>query len=399
MIRSQEILILGGGLAGLSFAVALSSANKDLQITLLEAQIFRSGTPNYLDTRASALNLHSVDLLKAWGVWQEIENLAGPIIDIHVSHRGHFGSSLMSASDIDELVLGYVIENHLLGRALLDRAERFGVEIRAPVACKSLIKDGVRPAVQTSDGDIMKADLVLLAAGIERDWFASLGIEVNELEAGTCALAFNVIFPGQQHGRAFERFTSNGPLALLPLSSDSQSHQRFNVVWSVVANDIDDLVNLSDEDFIEQFQQEFGWRLGRVNSIGRRSQWPLVSRRASEQYRLGYLLVGNAAHTLHPVAGQGLNLSLREAAMLAQCIEENISRGAPLGSLPSLSSYLRATTEEQHLIAGSTDLLSKLFNHRGVLLDVPRDVSLAMLDFLPVLRHMIANFGAGRRSG
>lgn len=398
MTDSTQVLILGGGLAGLSFAIALATEAPDLKVTLLEAQPFRSGSPNPLDTRASALNLHSAEQLRQWALWSEVSQSVGAIEEIHVSHRGHFGSTLMTTADLGVPALGYVVENHILGAALLARAEQLGVTIRSPLKCKALQSDGSQPGVVTEDDEVLSADLVLLAAGAAPEWFDGLGITVAERPTYNHAIVFNASFQGVQAGRAFERFTSHGPLAVLPLPSISRAEQRYNVVWSVPDNEAPALGALQDEPFIEAFQAAFGWRLGAVAAVGQRSQWPLVRLMASEQYRAGYLLVGNAAHTLHPVAGQGLNLSLREAGLLAAALGSALRSGAPIGQLNHLSTYLAQVTEEQHFVTHSTDLLATLFNRRGPLLDAPRNLSLALLDLLPAARASVASIGTGRRS-
>ena len=398
MSDEQQVLILGGGLAGLSFAIALATEAPTLDITLLEAHPFRSGTPNPMDTRGSALNLHSVELLKRWRLWSALAPHMGAIGDIHVSHRGHFGSALMTAEELDVPALGYVVENHELGRVLLACAEQLNVTIRAPVRCIALEGGAEKPCVQTDDGERLTADLVLLAAGVSEAWCEGLGIAVEERPTGNHALVFNASFPGVQQGRAFERFTPHGPLAVLPLPSLTRSEQRFNVVWSVPDKEIETLGNLKSEAFISAFQNAFGWRLGRVSDVGQRSQWPLARLIAAEQYRSGFLLVGNAAHTLHPVAGQGLNLSLREAGLLASELAKAVRAGQPIGQLGSLKRYLEHATDEQHFIIRSTDLLATLFNRRGPLLDAPRNLSLALLDLVPAARSLVANLGTGQRN-
>ena len=397
MISHSQVLILGGGLAGLSFAIAIACENPDLDIVLLEASPFRSGSPNPLDTRGSALNLHSVSLLESWGIWSDLRAAAGAIRDIHVSHRGHFGSTVMTASELDVSALGYVVENHELGQRLLARAAQLGITIRSPVRCNALRTEAGTPAIETEDGEVITADLVLLAAGVAPDWFDQLGIRVLERPTPNTAVVFNARFPGQQSGRAFERFTSNGPLAVLPLPTLNHADQRYNVVWSVSDSAAIKLGELDDETFRNHFQEAFGWRLGRVQAVGQRSQWPLMRLSASEQFRGGFLLVGNAAHTLHPVAGQGLNLSLREAGLLAHEIAEAQQRSAPIGCLASLKAYLDQVSREQRFVVDSTDALATLFNRRGPLLDVPRDASLALLDLLPAVRQQVASVGTGRR--
>ena len=402
MTATPHILILGGGLAGLAFAVAIARAGEalsgaSLKVTLLEAQAFKSGTPNPLDTRASALNLHSVALLKDWDIWSSLAPHCGVIEDIHVSHRGHFGSTLMQSRDLDAEALGFVAENHNLGRYLLERAQGLGVEIRAPLRCTSLRTDQDRPALETEDSEVLDADLILLASGVTPDWFDDLGISIQERPAHTHALVFNAVFPGRQAGCAFERFTQHGPLAVLPLPSTHRHEQRYNVVWSVSETEVDALIDLSDEQFCGRLQEAFGWRLGAVRAVGRRSQWPLVRSLASEQWRAGFLLVGNAAHTLHPVAGQGLNLSLREADLLAKTLIAAVTSGQPLSRISSLRGYLTQVAAEQQFLASSTDLLATLFNPRGILLDSPRNASLALLDLLPGARAHIARIGTGYR--
>lgn len=402
MTATPHILILGGGLAGLAFAVAIASegealSGKAVKVTLLEAQVFKSGSPNPLDTRASALNLHSVALLKDWGVWPTLSPACGVIQDIHVSHRGHFGSALMQSRDLDAEALGFVSENHDLGRHLLNRAQALGVEVRAPVRCAALLTDGERPGVETEDAEVLRADLILLASGVTPEWFDALGINIRERPTQTHALVFNAIFPGRQGGCAFERFTQHGPLAVLPLASTTRHEQRYNVVWSVPENQVEYLAGLSEAQFCQQFQRAFGWRLGAVSAVGKRSQWPLVRSLASEQLRAGFLLVGNAAHTLHPVAGQGLNLSLREADLLAKTLVAAILEGQPLARPVSLRGYLGQVTAEQQLVTNSTDLLATLFNPRGALFDSPRNVSLALLDLIPGARAQIARIGTGYR--
>lgn len=402
MTATPRILILGGGLAGLAFAVAIARQGEALpggalQVKLLEAQAFKSGTPNPLDTRASALNLHSVALLQDWGVWSALAPDCGVIQDIHVSHQGHFGSTLMQSQDLDADALGFVSENHDLGRHLLERAHALGVEIRAPVRCTALHTAGERPAVETEDAEVLDADLILLASGVTPDWFEALGISIQQRSTHTHGLVFNAVFSGRQAGRAFERFTQHGPLAVLPLASTSRHEQRYNVVWSVPEDRVETLTDLSDEQFCRRFQNAFGWRLGAVRAAGKRSQWPLVRSRASEQLRAGFLLVGNAAHTLHPVAGQGLNLSLREADLLAKTLVAAVTNGLPLARAGSLRGYLSRLAIEQEFLTNSTDLLATLFNPRGALLDGPRNASLALLDLLPGVRSQIARIGTGYR--
>ena len=210
MTSHSQVLILGGGLAGLSFAIAIACENPDSDIVLLEASPFRSGSPNPLDTRGSALNLHSVSLLESWGIWSGLRSAAGAIRDIHVSHRGHFGSTVMTAAELDVSALGYVVENHELGQQLLARATQLGITIRSPVRCSGLRTDAGTPAIETEEGEVITADLVLVAAGVAPDWFAQLGISVLERPTRNTALVFNASFPGQQSAQKHDHFAVLG---------------------------------------------------------------------------------------------------------------------------------------------------------------------------------------------
>ena len=218
---------------------------------------------------------------------------------------------------------------------------------------------------------------------------------MNERPSNNHAMVFNASFPGEQGRRAFERFTAHGPLAVLPLppATDPSSATTLSGPCRCPAVCC---CQLDDAAFINEFQRAFGWRLGRVRAVGKRSQWPL-GRSPPEQFRSGYLLVGNAAHTLHPVAGQGLNLTMREADMLAGSLADAISNGEPIGELDSLTTYLKHAADEQFLVTRSTDVLSTLFDRRGPLLDAPRNVSLALLDLLPGARAQVARLGTGHR--
>lgn len=387
-------------MVGLAFAIALAHrAGPALDIALIEARALPTGEPDPLDSRASALNLHSRSLLEAYGVWDVLGRDAAPIRDIHISNQRRFGSTLLHAADLDDEALGYVAENHRIGRALLEQAQALGVTFRAPETIASMAPANSGPGLVMDAGGCELADLVILADGGDSGLRDALGISVETRATGQVAMVANVAFAGQQRGIAFERFTGAGPLALLPLTDSRSGQQRFNLVWSMQAGEAEILSEASDAAFLEALQRAFGWRLGKALAVGRRTSWPLARLRAREQCRPGYLVAGNAAHALHPVAGQGFNLSLRDADTFAGAVVAGMEQQQPIGSRPVLGAYEQAVASDQALTLGATDTLATLFNRRGPLLDFPRDAALACLDLSDTLRREVAALGTGRRGG
>jgi len=380
-------------MVGLAFAIAVQSALPDAHLSVLEARPFPDGNPDPLDTRASALNLASRDILSDLDAWQPMVAGAGRIRRIHVSNQRHFGSSVMDSADVGEDQLGYVVENHIIGRALKARAEALGIELIAPAMVESVNRPGDPPGLNLAGGTSLLADLVIIADGGASSLREALGIGVDYRSMDQWALVANCSFEGAQQGTAFERFTPEGPLALLPLPDVQSGRQRFNLVWSMSEERAESLVEVDDAVFLDALQDAFGWRLGRLLEVGRRTCWPLERVRAREQYRPGYLIAGNAAHGIHPVAGQGLNLSLRDAARLGSTLRSLCSEGCNPGSKVVLAEYERRVLDDQHRIVAATDGLATLFTIRGPWLDLPRNLALAGLDLIPPLRRVIARQG------
>lgn len=390
-----RVLIIGGGMVGLSFGLTIRRALPDAHISILEAKPLPEGTPDPLDSRASALNLASHAILSGLGVWGDLAQHVGIIRHIHVSNQSRFGSAVIDNTDVDGAMLGYVVENHQIGRALKRNADQRSVVVEAPAKVAAFDRLGDRPAVILSDGQRREADLVVVADGSQSSLREQLGISCNWRRNGQCAVVANVSFGGVQQGIAFERFTPHGPIAVLPLSDMTPNEQRFNVVWSMAAETAVSFETVNDQAFLDAFQRAFGWRLGRALRVGRRNLWPLDRVMVREQRRGRFLIAGNAAHGLHPVAGQGLNLSLRDAANLGATLRNFHRLDDALTMEEALASYEQAVTADQERIVDATDLLSTLFNRRGTLLDFPRDAALSGLDLLKPLRRDIARQGTG----
>ncbi|MEL0313788.1 MAG: FAD-dependent monooxygenase [Halieaceae bacterium] len=392
-------MIAGGGMVGLAFAIALRHISDDFKVTVLEARLPPTGTPSPLDSRASALNLVSKGIFEAWGLWSSLATKLGVIRQIHVSNQQRFGSGLLQPADVgsEEDTLGFVIENHHLGRAFLERAQALDIELQAPVDVASLEREAP-PRLILSTGDSLPADLVIVADGSHSPLREKLGIDVDIRRTGQRAVVANVLFSAAQQGIAWERFTPYGPLALLPLPDQSGSTgSRFNVVWSMSEEQAEAFEFSEGDEFCRGLQQAVGWRLGKVLAVGKRTGWTLDRVLAKEQVRSGFLLAGNAAHGLHPVAGQGLNLSVRDAWHLGTAFREQLTGTKALCVPAALQTFAARVRQDQQETIGATDLLSTLFSRRGPLLDLPRDIALASLDTLSPLRRYIARRGTGGR--
>lgn len=392
----MHIAIVGGGMVGLAFAIGIKHVLPAAEICVFEARALPSGSPSALDSRATALNLASCSLLEKWGIWPQVHEAAASIRSIHVSSKGRFGSALMDAGDVGEEALGHVIENHHLGALLMQLAQTCGVVIEAPAGVVGLAIAASQPVLLRQNGERMAADLVVVADGADSQLARQMGITSERREVEQRAIAANVRCEDTQEGIAWERFTANGPIALLPLPENIPGRRRYNLIWSAHPERAKALETLDDAAFLTALQQEVGWRVGRFTAVGCRTGWDLVRVRAREQVRGGLVIAGNAAHTLHPVAGQGFNLSLRDADALAQVLRESAAEGAAPGSIEVLQRYDRSTADDQRFTTGATDLLATLFRSRGPLLDLPRDTALATLDLLLPLRRQIAQRGAGR---
>ena len=372
----SSLAIVGGGLVGASLALALQEGAKTRGWTLHLIEPFEPGSeyqPSY-DARSTALSYGTRLIYQRLGVWEQIAERAEPISHIHVSDRGRAGATRLDAHAEQVPALGYVVENawigHCLWQALDDR-----VVIRhcpAEVERMRAVTDGYR--LELTDGASIDCDLAVLADGGRSSLREQLGIEIKRSPYLQTALIANVT-PGKPHqGRAFERFTDAGPMALLPMTGN-----RCALVWTRPESDAARLAALPEAAFLEELQQAFGYRLGGFQQVGARHLYPLALIEAQEQVRSGLVVLGNAAHSLHPIAGQGYNLSLRDAEALALSL---LGSSARLGDLGALQGYQRKQAMDQRFTVGFSDRLTQLFGDDAHLSVAARNLGLLGLDLL-----------------
>jgi 2-octaprenyl-6-methoxyphenol hydroxylase len=388
-MQPTQLAIIGGGLVGASLALALQEGAKarGWKITLIEP--FAPGDsyqPSY-DARSSALSFGTRQIYERLGLWQAIARRAEPILQIHVSDRGRFGAARLAAIEEGVPALGYVVENAWLGQCLWQALDAEVVSWRCPAEVVRMepLADGYR--LSLNDDTQLDCELAVLADGGRSGLREQLGIGVRRNPYGQTALIANVSPMEAHRGQAFERFTDEGPMALLPLAEN-----RCALVWTRPGKDAERLSRLDDRAFLAELQEAFGYRLGAFGQVGARHLYPLTLVEAEEQVRANLVVLGNAAHSLHPIAGQGYNLSLRDTVALAETL---LASAAPLGDFATLQGYLDNQRLDQDLTVGFSDQVTRLFSNKEPLLATGRNLGLLGLDLLPPAKRWFARQAMG----
>jgi len=405
--QAYDIVIIGGGMVGASLAAALLpvAAALNLRMAMVESQPMPDDDltvyqPSY-DARATALSYGTRSLYESVGVWPSIAEHATPITQIHVSDKGHFGATRLNASEEKVPALGYVVENHWLGRVLLNHLQTHENRERLTQLCPANVTRVTRVGEHMQvdveiggDARTITSQLVVMADGGRSDLREQLGIGYQQTHYDQHAVVA-VISPDRPHESvAYERFTADGPVALLPLSTYKQSH-RCGLVWTVPTTELEDTLAMSDEAFLSKVQERFGYRAGRFINVGERFSYPLKKVVADEQVRAGLAVLGNAAHALHPIAGQGYNLALRGVVALAQHLIDARQQGISLGNLTMLQAYYQARIDDQERTIGLSDKTMRLFSNTNPLLAIGRDVGLQLMDICPVAKTVFARGAMG----
>ena len=397
MAKCPELIVVGGGLAGLLLAAHAGERFGDLlKITVIERALPKAPEAS-LDTRATALSRGSKELLESWGFWAEVSTSAKAIENIHVSRKSRFGSALLQDDATQNEPMGWVVENALLQAALLARCEAVAVDIIEGLEVVDFTTTSERPVLTLDDERQLVADLVIISDGAESSLRNQLGISAKRHVPSQFAIAFNCETDGADTGIAYERFTNEGPLAFLPLPGSGDNKLRYNVIWCAHQATQSRLLALDDQDFIDELQAMVGWRAGRVTKIGRRAGWPLSVVVSRELVRSRCLLLGNSAHTVHPVAGQGFNLSVRDVDRLITLLGAELQTESPFDSVARLSDFERASLSDHEQTIAATTLLSGLFDMPQPLIDSMSSVALSAIDVLAPIRRGVADFGMGRR--
>ena len=399
-----DLIIVGGGLAGVSLAISL--AQQPLRVALIESHPFRTGAPPSYDDRGIALSFGSRRIFEGLGLWEELAPRVTAIHHIHVSDQGRFGFTRLESTQEHVDALGYVATARTLGEVLIARlAQVENLDLISPARLTELKLGSDHASVTVEhQGDAegliqtLTASLVVAADGGNSAVRRQLDIRTTDRDYHQTAIVANISTQCPHDNRAFERFTRHGPLALLPLDSEQLGEapdHRCALVWTRSPADAERLLAASDADFLAELQHCFGQRLGRLEKVGKRHGYPLKLIRAREQVRARLALIGNAAHTLHPIAGQGFNLGLRDVATLAQAIVDAHRAGDDIGALSTLEPYAQWRQQDHRKVIGFTNALVRGFSNRFPPLALARNTGLLATDLLPPLKHSLARHSMG----
>lgn len=405
-----DIVIAGGGMVGASLALQLSHhSQQQLRILVVESfpitakPVATSSYDSVFDARSTALSYSSQLILQPLGVWPMLQQHFAAINSIHVSERGRLGSTIMRPEDVNWPALGCVIENAWLGNVLLNALrEKKNIEFLAPASVKSINpqQQGIKLSVEQGASEkIINAQLAVIADGANSGLREKLGITAKVHSYQQTALIANVSFTQAHDGCAYERFTDQGPMALLPLSDSKPGQPRSALVWSLPDTQAKYLCDCDEQEFLHTLQQRFGHRQGEFIRVGDRFSYPLKLVEAEEQVRSGIVVMGNAAHSLHPVAGQGFNLALRDCARLTQILVQAYQDKKALGDLTLLQSYQQQQQFDQQKTITFSDQLPALFTRDQWPLSLLRGLGLGVLDIAPVVKSQFIHHAAGLHAG
>jgi len=388
-----DVAICGGGLVGASLAIAL--AQLQLKVALIESHPFGAIDQPSFDERTTALSNGSRRVFEGLGVWPSMVREATPIRRIHVSDKGRFGFARIEASEQGLEQLGHVVVNRTIGAALWQRLQTLPIEIIAPARVTHVVLesdhrriDFERAGVSTS----IQAKLVVAADGAKSVAREAVGIAAESWDYEQTALVTNVLTQRFHDYVAYERFTPSGPIAILPMSDG-----RAGVIWTLAPDHATEMLALDDAAFLARFQEAFGFRLGRFTKVGRRQSYPLMLTRSDAHVAERIAVLGNAAQALHPIAGQGFNLGLRDVASLAEVLADARSPTTAFdaGDGLVLHRYRAWREDDRREIVRFTDGLVRLFRQSFGPIKLVRDLGLLAFDLLPPAKAAMAQLSLG----
>jgi 2-octaprenyl-6-methoxyphenol hydroxylase len=391
MLYDYDLLIGGGGLAGNCLALALK--NCGLKIAIIEAYTREQLHNSPAGDRALALAAGTVALLEDLGAWQAIKQKACAIKKIHVSDQGHFGKTRLSAAQQGVEALGYVITARDIENHVAQLVSDAGIAQICParIIGLSASSDAVHVCLQQKGESVnLTAKLLVGADGGESTIRKLLEISQQKTDYGQTAIVTTVKTFLPHNNTAYERFTTVGPLAMLPLEKYQAS-----VVWTRSHEQAADLIACSETEFILQLQNCFGYRLGELTLAAPRRAFPLTLIRAEQMLAQRTVIIGNAVHQLHPVAGQGFNLGLRDVVQLADMLITQQKNAADIGDENFLKQYSKLRQQDHDRVINLTDSLVKIFSTPVLSMAIARNIGLVLLDHVPAAKKILAKQAMG----
>jgi len=389
-----EVVIVGGGLVGMATALAL--AEQDIHSVIIEAKVpDLNFSHSSFDSRTLVVNPASRAFWQQLGIWRTIENSVTAINQVHVSNKGHFGTVLFDKNEFQVDALGHVVEATVLGSVLWERVKQSpNVSMIAPAELVGfLVNDSSITINYTTQGKqkTLNAQLMIAADGAQSPIRTQLKLPTVTKSYERSAIICNVYTEQSHQNRAYERLTNTGPFALLPF------HNRMGLVWSLKSQHAEKLVSMSENQFIQAAQQEFGYRMGRITQVSQRIHYPLYKVQVKKQYQQRIVLMGNAAHTVSPVSAQGLNLAVRGINRLCKTLTENKKQGIDLGLESVLCAYQHASHEDQQRTLNYTDDLMTWFKIDEPVVNTLRSAGLVAINSSLSLKKALYKTAGGLR--
>lgn len=410
-VKNFDVVIAGGGMTGAMLAQVLLSQCPWLQLAIVEQSAESSSTSttasapsNSFDRRSIALAASSVELLQQWGLWPELAVHASAIEHIQVSDRGHFGKTYLSAAEFNRQSLGQVLEIEWLGALLYPKLANFSAQGRLhwfrPDRIEHLQTTTLHQGLRLQSGVELSAKLLIICEGGDSPTRALAGMSLEQQPYPQSAVIANIGLAQPHQQIAFERFTENGPIALLPLTK-----QRYSLVWTLPPEQAQQVMQLDEAQFLQSLQQAFGYRAGVFAKVGQRQLYPLALKYSAEATKHRLLLCGNSLHNLHPIAGQGFNLALRDIAAIVGLFEvlsatsatsaaeqpaasvdvSSVDVGSVDGGSIDVGSYALVRAYQQlrqpdiSRVIQFTDTMVKLFSNNSRLMALGRNIGLTAM--------------------
>ena len=388
-----DIVIAGGGMIGSSLALALAPLG--LKVAVIEAVARTAEHQPSFDDRSTALSRSTQRMFEAMGLWPDIVAASTPIRHIHVSDKGRFGFSHIDADEQGVEALGYVVINRVLGQLLQSSmASVDDLDFICPARITAVTLSGGCATVtidEAGEGRGVTCRLLVAADGANSAVRDMIGISSKRIDYAQWAVIGNLLPEAAPENRAFERFTEDGPVAMLPVADD-----RAAFVWMNSPARAKELLELSDTAFLAAIQDAFGHRLGRFSKVGKRAAYPLALTRSNGLISRRSVVVGNAAHGLHPVAAQGFNLGMRDVAALCDCIADAlVDDQGDIGSASVLETYAEWRRADQRKLVRFTDSIVRLFGDARGPVRTLRNIGMLGFDLVPGVRGFFAKHTMG----
>ncbi len=392
----SDVVIVGGGLVGAAQAIALAEVGLD--VIVVDQMNLRDSLDGKFDGRASAIALATQRVLMSTGVWAKLGKDPAPIQDIRVTDGPSLFFLHYDHTDIGDEPFGFMVENRHMRRALMERMDELqSIRLMAPAKIENVARSDEGVEVLLEDGQVLSSQVIIAAEGRRSSIRDQAGIRLTHWSYHQTAIVCSVRLEKSHNFVAHEHFLSAGPFAILPLNGDDPDRLGHvaSIVWTERQDLADLMLGLDDDEFKFEFDQRIGSFLGKTEIFGPRWSYPLSLQYAETCTAKRLALIGDASHGMHPIAGQGLNMGLRDVAVLAEVLVEAKRDNRDLGGRATLDRYEQWRRFDNTMMLAATDLLNRLFSNNIRPLRLARDIGMASVDKMPALKKVFMRHAMG----